>query len=92
MKTVYKFDLIIADEQTILLHPSAEILHVALQDCRSTLCLWALIDTADVSLRLRRIFIHGTGHDVGDAPKKYIGTFQLDSGRLVFHVFDGGWA
>ena len=32
--------------------------------------------------------IYGTGHKVKDNPGKYINTFQVSNGNLVFHVFD----
>jgi len=65
---------------------SASLLTVAVQD--GAPCIWALVDPAQPS-RERRIRIYGTGHSINE-PGRYIGTFQLLGGTLVFHVFDGG--
>jgi hypothetical protein len=32
--------------------------------------------------------VYGTGHPVVDEPRKYVGTFQMRGGLLVFHVFE----
>ena len=31
---------------------------------------------------------YGTGHDVPDEPGQYVGTFFMNGGSLVFHVFE----
>jgi hypothetical protein len=48
--------------------------------------LWAKVNT-EKKLVPKKILIRGTGHPLeGDA--HYIGTFQIDGGDLVFHVFE----
>ena len=32
--------------------------------------------------------VYGTGHEIPDDPGRYIGTFQIDDGAFVFHVYD----
>ena len=66
----------------------AEILTVQTQNGKP--CLWALVDPkAETEIRVIEIF--GTGHpvlsDMGTS-RKYISTFQMQEGRLVFHVFE----
>ena len=85
MKRILKYELSIEDEQTILLPDNAELLTVQVQ--RGVPCLWARVDTAELNVR-RKIITHGTGHIVPDTTGRYVGTYQLDSGSLVFHVFD----
>jgi len=86
MKKVYKYRLEIKDEQTLELPEGAEILTV--QSQLGMACLWALVDPE--RKKEKRIFrIAGTGHPIDDNKKyKYIDTFQLYGGDLIFHVFE----
>ena len=49
--------------------------------------LWVLLDK-DKPLISRQVIVYGTGHNVIDTSQRYIGTFQLHGGSLVFHVFE----
>jgi hypothetical protein len=87
-ETIWKYTLDVVDVQTIKIPKGAEILTVQMQD--SFPCLWVLVDpTAHLESRIFEIF--GTGNpitsDMGTS-RKYIATFQLNEGRLVFHVFE----
>ena len=49
--------------------------------------LWALVD--DHNPKVWRTFdVYGTGHAVPGNHGAYVGTFQMDSGALVWHVFE----
>ena len=85
MRTVWKFPLVMTDRQTVQMPMGAEILTVQMQG--EQCCLWALCEPENV-MRPREILIHGTGHPVGDITR-YIGSVQIYSGALVFHVFEG---
>lgn len=61
----------------------AEILSAQLQG--NGLCIWALVNPNN-STQARSIEIYGTGHDVPDGRREFIGTVQ--PGALVFHVFE----
>lgn len=88
MKSIWKFPLGITDSQHVLMPTGARILCV--QSQRDTPCLWALVDT-DVARVGRMIHMRGTGHNAEDVQHlPYVGTFQVEGGSLVFHVFDGG--
>jgi len=51
-------------------------------------CLWALVDPAQPK-ETRRFSVFGTGHTVlTDVGMRFLGTVQLELGRLVFHVFE----
>jgi hypothetical protein len=49
--------------------------------------IWALVepDQPEAEVWFR---IAGTGHPITDDIKRYVGTFQIDRGSLVFHVFE----
>jgi len=84
--TIWKFPLMVIDNQIIRMPKGAEILTVQTQNEEP--CLWALVDV-EAELEARFIDIFGTGHPVflfKRTNKKYIGTFQ--TGQLVFHVFE----
>ena len=86
MITIYKYPLIIDDRQIIQMPSDAVLLCVQVQ--RGIPCLWARVDE-DNAAESRVILTRGTGHaaaGVGD----YVGTYQIEGGQLVFHVFDGG--
>lgn len=63
------------------------------------ICIWALVDTSyglDVKgkqrkgVNIRAFHVVGTGHEfpmMAD-PERYIGTVQLEEGRIVYHVFE----
>lgn len=85
MKRIYKYPLSIAPVQTLGIPAGATLLTVQTQ--RNQPCLWALVDPERLQeeVRLRMV---GTGHEFEDADQwEYLGSFQLDAGMLVFHVF-----
>lgn len=88
MKTIHKYEIRVSDMQKIELPVNAEILTVQVQ--KSNPYIWAIID--DNSPMVERVFeIFGTGILIDDEIeiyRKYIGTFQLESGSLVLHLFE----
>lgn len=76
----------LTDEFTLRLPEGARILTVQMQYGRP--CLWAQVDsTAPLTTRTFRIV--GTGHPVPDGCLlHYLGTFQMDGGTLVFHLYE----
>jgi len=84
MKTIYKYEIETTDHQEIMLPQGAGILTVQTQD--DLPCLWACVDT-EAPIHPQEISIFGTGHLVPENIGEYIGTYQLNNGRLVFHVF-----
>ena len=88
-KTIYKYPIKVTDGQNISLPIGAEILTIQVQN-EIEVFMWALVDPK-VDSEIRHIEIFGTGNPVGyDAgvSRKYISTFQLKGGSLVFHVFE----
>lgn len=83
--TIWKYQLT-TGTQTIEMPKNAQILTVQTQN--GSPFMWALV--APSAVKESRVFrVYGTGHTIKhDTPKNYIATFQLDSGALVFHVFE----
>lgn len=84
MKTIWKFELEITDEQTLECPSNFEPLCVQVQ--RERLCLWAKVDP-DSKLEARKFYVHGTGHRIANLTARYVGTVQTHGGSLVWHVF-----
>lgn len=87
-KTIYKYDIKIDDKFEIQLPIGAEILSVQIQYGDPK--MWVLVDpAAPIAPRVFEVF--GTGHpihyDMG-IDRRFIGTFQIQDGRLVFHLFE----
>lgn len=88
-KKIYKYDLDVTDIQVISLPLGSEILTVQTQFDIPR--LWALVDPNELDTEERTIEIFGTGQDVHydmGIDRKYISTFQMHAGNLVFHAFE----
>ena len=86
MKTIYKFEFELADAATVTMPVGAKILTVQVQ--RGVPCLWAAVDLVG-DMEQRIICTYGTGQSIESLEeRKYIGTYQLHEGSLVFHVFE----
>lgn len=83
--TVWKYPLKGTGEQTIEMPSGSRILHIAMQHNRVR--LWALVDP-EMPMVGRVLRIYGTGHEMPDVPGFYWGTFMVDDGDFVFHVFE----
>jgi len=88
MKTIYKYEIPVDDNIRLELPKGAEILSV--QEQYGKPCIWAIVDPEkEVEGRLFELL--GTGHNIKASEiinRKYIGTFQLYNGALVFHLFE----
>lgn len=85
MNTIYKYQLQPGrNEFRMPVH--AQVLAVQLQ--YGNPCMWAKVDPA-AEQEDRTFDIYGTGHEMPDDPRlMYVGTFQMESGALVWHVFE----
>ena len=87
MKTIWKYEIEISNSFTVRMPLFAEFLHIDVQDERP--CMWFLVDDK-FELVDCEFCVIGTGHNAeGMAKNDHLGTFQLQGGRLVFHVFSG---
>jgi hypothetical protein len=83
---IYKYSLELVPEQQVEMPLGASILTVQIQN--DIPYLWALVDPKIHTVR-RTIYIRGTGHEFDVKAFKYINTFQLLNGELIWHVFEG---
>lgn len=88
MNTIWKFPFSVEDRLEISMPRGAEILDIQVQHGRP--CMWALVNP-EMAIQVRRFHIFGTGHHIPDELRNkmtYVGTFQIEGGALVFHVFE----
>lgn len=86
MKTVWKFPIPTDDIVNIEMPQGAKVLHVDEQ--HGTPTMWALVDP-NRKTTIRTFRFAGTGHPIDDGhADKFIGTFLLRGGSLVFHIFE----
>lgn len=84
MNVIYKYPFEVSDTIEFEFPGDAEILCIQMQN--NTPCLWVRCENTQPSQRYQ-IHIRGTGHNA-DGLGKYISTFQMAEGRLVFHAFE----
>lgn len=84
MKTIWKFQLGLTANQTLMMPKDAKILCAQTQNDIPQ--LWALVES-DNTEEERFIEIYGTGHKVLEK-RKYISTIQLEGGSFIYHVFE----
>lgn len=88
MKTIYKYQLETNDTVTIAMPYGSETLTVQTQ--HGNVFIWAIIDDEEQVKFWKTFKIFGTGHKLPEniSDLKYVGTYQLYGGNLVFHVFE----
>lgn len=85
-KQIWKF--LIRGSNSIHMPIGSEILTV--QNQNEDAWIWALVDP-EKEIEERFFEVYGTGHNIHydmDVERKYIGTFQISGGSLVFHLFE----
>lgn len=85
MQVVWKYKLQVSHEQFIAIPEGAVILSV--QTLFGEPCLWALVDPEAPEVS-RKLITYGTGDSIKEEIGAFIGTYQLNNGFLVFHVFE----
>ena len=87
METIWKYEFD-QDINTIRMPKNAKILSIQVQ--REIPCIWVMVDP-DQPGEVRKFEIYGTGHHIEPINgfiRKFIGTFQLNNGLFVFHLFE----
>ena len=84
MRTIWKYRLVVEDEQVINMPMGAVPLTVQAQNGEP--CLWCEVDST-LRASAVKLLTRGTGHPLTGEEGSYIGTYQLQEGGLVFHVF-----
>jgi hypothetical protein len=82
---IWKWSLLTQDEQELSIPAGARLL--AVQTQHGTPMLWAMCDE-EAQREPRWIAIVGTGNPLPNSLGEYLGTFQVNGGGLVFHVFE----
>jgi len=86
METIWKYSLgQVKNSYVIPMQEDAEILYLEVQYGEP--CIWAKVNT-DAPKAERKFKLYGTGHQHEVIGGKYIGSFMLYSGSLVFHLFE----
>lgn len=86
MQTIYKYTVEIEDDQVIEIPKGGVILSVQMQDGLPR--IWVQVDTGNL-VEDRYFAVFGTGQPIADnIHYVYIGTFQMQAGALVFHLFE----
>ena len=84
-KQLWKFPIPIRDDVTITMPKGAIVRAVMVQ--RDTPCIWAEVDAQAPPVD-RRFFIIGTGHPMPVDATQFVGSFMIEGGSLVFHVYE----
>ena len=84
MKRIFKWTLAMDDFQSIDVPEDTQFLTVQTQYEQPQ--VWGIC-TPGASKKSVTIRLAGTGHPIDDNPGKYLGTFQLMNGSLIFHAF-----
>ena len=86
MRTIWKYEIKVIDEQTLELPEGAEILCLQMQT--GTPCIWAMVDTEEERKETITIRLFTTGHPTGIPDGlMYVGTFQMPVVEYVCHAF-----
>jgi len=84
--TIWKFPFAVADEFQVQMPAGSQVLSVQVQNGQP--CMWAKV-YEDAPFVTRRFRVYGTGHGIPEAlPLDFVGTFQVQDGLLVFHLFE----
>jgi hypothetical protein len=73
-----------AGTQEHVMPSGAEYLTVQVQG--GTPCVWSLIDPSAPFVKIT-FDVFATGQSVDNTNRTYLGTYQLDDGELIYHVF-----
>ena len=85
MEVIYKYELSIDDEQCVDIPAINQILSIQVQNGKP--CMWVKVDTSS-KLEKRYFKTVGTGNPIHFTACCYVGTYQVEGGALVFHVFE----
>ncbi len=84
MNTVYKFNLQVG--RTVLDLPHGAM-PLTVQMQHGAPRMWVLLDPSKPTVQ-RFFDVYGTGHSMPPDPGRYVATFQMEGGALVWHVFE----
>jgi hypothetical protein len=87
MSKIWKYEVEIKDHFEVVMPVLSKPLCVMVQ--YGTPQMWVQVTPSDQT-SIRRFRLAGTGHEINEyeGTHKYIGSFQLANGDLVFHLFE----
>lgn len=86
MRTIYKYEIPVADDFTLHLPARAKVLTVDNQFGEPH--IWCEVETL-AGTEPRLFSIIGTGHEIPSGEGfQYVGTFQQAGGKLVWHLYE----
>lgn len=86
MRTIWKYELEVTDQQIHAIPEGGVILCIQVQ--REHPCIWVLVNREHPQEE-RTFRICGTGHEISENEDlSYIGSFQLYNGAFVGHLFE----
>ena len=85
---IWKFRLKVQDRQDVDMQEGSKILTVQTQ--HNEPCLWAMVpvEGENVAKETRKIVMTGTGQEFDATDLEYLGSYQLNDGMFVGHVFE----
>lgn len=89
MRRIFKYQIPLKHEFTRELHEGASVLCVQVQGENGLPHIWVECDP-DRPTKPRHFRLYGTGHLIheGVGEIRYIGTFMLDDGHFVGHLYE----
>jgi hypothetical protein len=84
METIYKYQIVTADRFKV--QTPRLVRWLCVHNQHDSPMIWAVVDT-DGPAENHFLLVRGTGHPFTGEEGKYLGTFQMADGSLVFHVF-----
>ena len=86
--TIWKYKIPLTDEFSLDMPGDPQMLTVQVQP-QQGIMLWALVDPRR-SNQTRHFRLAGTGHPIDYEPHdlRFVGSFQLEEGALIFHLFE----
>lgn len=85
MEKIWKYELKDLGKQMIEIPEHAKFLSLHIQNGNP--CMWFIVNPNNNKIN-RKFEIYATGQDIYLADRKFIGTFLVNNGSLVFHVFE----
>lgn len=83
--TIYKYEIPVEDSFAIRMPRGARVLSVHVQGGRPF--VWAEVDPDAFPVH-HRFQLRGTGHPLRGSEGRFIGTFLVREGALVFHLYE----
>ena len=88
MRAIYKYLIPVQNEFEIPMPVSSEVLAVQVQ--HGVPCIWCLLNPGNAT-KNRKFRIYPTGFEIPDKyidAMRYVGTFQLEEGDFIGHLFE----